>query len=389
MRVLHVIPSVSPIHGGPSRAIVDMERALSNAGIEVATLTTDDDGPGRRYRSGPASPAAGVPRVFCRKWTEFYKVAPGIVVWLAGNIRRFDVVHVHALFSFSSFVAATVAGIYGVPYVVRPLGTLSAYGMRARRRALKQVSFAMLESRILRNAAAVHFTSQSERDEAEKLGVPMRSVVVPLGVSPALEGHRSVAVRQCFASSGSTILFMSRLDPKKNLEGLLHAMAQLRERHPDAVLEVAGRGAPEYVHQLKELARGLGLADSVRWLGHVEDAEKASALARADIFVLPSYSENFGIAPVEAMLAGLPCVLGSGVAIADEVERAGAGLSIDVAAPAVAEAMSVLLSDEGKRRRMSAAARAFAAQEYSLDVMAHRLIALYSGIVPSLTVAHA
>ena len=113
----------------------------------------------------------GSQRVHFRKRTEFYKVAPGMGPWLWRNVRRFDVVHIHALFSFSSTAAAMVARHLGVPYVLRPLGTLSTYGVTRRRPWLKRVSLACLEGPALRGAAAVHFTSASEEREARLLGV--------------------------------------------------------------------------------------------------------------------------------------------------------------------------------------------------------------------------
>src|SRR5829696_1010010 len=108
MRVLHVIPSVSAVHGGPSRAIVDMEKALSLRGIEVTTATTNDDGPGRTLDVSCNEPiSTGVAtRWYFRRDVTAYKVALGFVPWLRANVRTFDVVHVHAVFSFMPVAAA-------------------------------------------------------------------------------------------------------------------------------------------------------------------------------------------------------------------------------------------------------------------------------------------
>jgi len=366
-----------------------MERTLARAGVAVTTLTTDDDGPGRRFAKAPQSPDSGVERVYCRKWTEFYKTSPGLVVWLMRNVHRYDVVHIHALFSFSSVAAALVAYLRGVPYVVRPLGTLSRYGMTMRRRGLKELSFSLIESRILRHAAAVHCTSRLEQEEAEALGVAMHAVIVPLGIEAAWPASHAGTSGQSATRAASTILYLSRLDPKKNLEGLLHAMAELRTCHPDLILEVAGSGDGAYVQRLKQLARDIGVFERVRWLGHVEGEDKVAAFERADIFVLPSHSENFGIAPVEALLAGLPCVLGRGVAIADDVERAGAGVAVDVTPTAIATAVASMLENEAERVRMGANARRIAIGEYSLATMGRRLVDLYAQIARSEKVAYA
>ena len=97
-------------------------------------------------------------------------------------MRNFDVVHIHSLFSFTCVAAALIASWRRVPYVVRPLGTLSEYGVTQRRPWLKRLSLAILEARILRHAAAVHFTSEAEREEAMKLNLPLQGVVIPLAV---------------------------------------------------------------------------------------------------------------------------------------------------------------------------------------------------------------
>lgn len=120
MKVLHVIPSISIVNGGPSRAISLMEKALSALGTEDTAGKTDDDGPGS-HLSSDAQPSSGAARIYVR------------------SVRNFDVVYIHALFSFTSAAAGIIAHLRGVPYVVRPLGTLTKYGMTQRRPGLKRL----------------------------------------------------------------------------------------------------------------------------------------------------------------------------------------------------------------------------------------------------------
>jgi glycosyltransferase involved in cell wall biosynthesis len=177
LRILHVIPSVAATDGGPSHAIAVMERALTAAGVEVTTATTDHGLPAMSMRDRAALPEAGatrVVRIYFHKWTNFYKVAPGIIPYLWANIRTFDVVHIHALFSFATIAAGIIARLRHVPYVVRPLGTLSTYGMTQRRPWLKRLALCAIDGPILRSAAAVHFTSSFEQADAMKQGVVVR-----------------------------------------------------------------------------------------------------------------------------------------------------------------------------------------------------------------------
>jgi glycosyltransferase involved in cell wall biosynthesis len=392
------------------------ERALREQGIEVETLTTDDDGPGAHNgkKLGVPLKERGVVRRYFRKRLEFYKVSPGLAGWVNRHVEDYDLVHIHALFSFSSVAAAWAARSAGVPYVVRPLGTLNRYGVEKRRPWLKRLSLKFIEGPILRHAAAVHFTAEAEQKEAESLGIPMKSVVIPLGVEAEALGTTAVAGSQtgnAFLAqypqlAGTRILlYMSRLDPKKNVEGLLKAFSLLGKPDPanppssmgrmvwesgasytannDVVLVIAGEGAPSYVAGLHNLARELGLGERVLWVGQIAGEVKAGALAAARVFVLPSFSENFGIAAAEALLAGLPCVLGRGVAIAAEVAEAGAGLSVSPQPEAIAEALRTLLDDEALRAEMGRKAAALAEERYSLEAMGKRLVALYERIVNS------
>ena len=378
MRVLHVIPSLSRVHGGPSEALALMERALTAQGVEVESATTDDDGPGRRNGKPCGVPLQenGVVRRYFAKRLDFYKPAPEFARWIAREVRHYDLVHIHALFSFTSTVAARAAYRAGVPYVVRPLGTLNAYGMSQRRPWLKRLSMACIEGPNLRRAAAVHFTSDAEAAEARPLGIAVREAVIPLGVeadaiprAPRCPGHVPCA------------LFLSRLDAKKNLEGLLDAMPLLANQAGALNLLIAGAGAPAYVSALKARAAALGISGRVTWAGQVEGQAKADAFAAADLFVLPSFSENFGIAAAEALAAGLPCVLGEGVAIAQDVVRAQAGVAVGTDARSIADGLRRIMAREPGLASLSANARGLAQERFSVQAMGAGLKQLYTRIL--------
>jgi glycosyltransferase involved in cell wall biosynthesis len=381
IRVLNVIPSVSPEDGGPSKAIALMERALGAAGIAVTTLATDHRTESKHASGGPLPVTEGARRVYAHKWINPYKVAPGLLTQLDRLLGLHDVVHIHALFSFAPTVAAWMARRFEVPYIVRPLGTLSCYGITMRRPRLKRLSLDLIESRILRNAAAVHFTSKSEWEEAQSLGLSFRGVVIPLGVEREPIGSTAL-LRAAYPSlfGRRIVLFLSRLDPKKNVEGLIDAVALSGTLKRSTMLLIAGSGAPAYVDSLKVRAARMGIADHIVWLGHVEGTQKSAALATADVFVLPSFSENFGIAAVEAMLAGLPCVLGQGVAIATEIACAGGGVIVAPDPPGIAQGLERILGNENSRHEMGQRALRFAEREYSTGAAAARLIALYEEV---------
>jgi glycosyltransferase involved in cell wall biosynthesis len=381
MKVLHVIPSVSAVHGGPSRAIVDIERALADRGIEVTTVTTNDDGDNRTL---PVQCGWPIPTPYATRWyfprtTVFFKVSIGLGQWLRGNVKAFDVVHVHALFSFAPVAAAFIARQAGVPYVVRPLGVLAPYGMAKHHPMLKRASFALIERRLIESANAIHFTSSAEQREAEALGLKCKSVLIPLGIDV---GSAPGSTRfQTDQSGAFELLFLSRIDPKKNIEGLLRALQLVRMKNLDLKLTIAGDGDARYIATLQALALDLVVAERVSWLGYVEGDKKKEVLANASALVLPSYSENFGIAVAEGLAAGLPCVVSRGVALSDEVEKAGAGIVIGTKPEDIAGGLERLMSDRAELAVKSTAARTLAAKEFSIDTMGARLEALYRNIL--------
>ena len=388
MKVLQVIPSLSWVHGGPSRAIRVIERALIDHGISVETIATDDDGHGQRLRRAHAEALTeeGSIRWYFHKWFDFYIVAPGMLVWLLRNVHRYDVVHVHAQFSFASLAGPWTARRAGVPYIIRPLGTLSRYSLQSRRPRVKKLSLLLFEKRLLRDAAAVHFTSELEKAEALSLGVSMRSRVIPLAVEGMPTLSRSSVEAQFPALIDSdVVLYLSRIDPKKNIEGLLRAFARCTLDRPRLSLLVVGDGPTTYLASLHTLARELGIEQKIVWAGHLSGEAKAAAFGIASVFALPSFSENFGIAAVEALAAGVPSVLSEGVAIAADAREAGAAVVTTTAPESIAEAISTLLDDAEARQHMSDLARTFAEQNYSVSAMGQSLFDLYNDVVEEKT----
>jgi glycosyltransferase involved in cell wall biosynthesis len=172
------------------------------------------------------------------------------------------------------------------------------------------------------------------------------------------------------------LLFLSRLDEKKGLPILLDAFQQLATAFPEWQLAIAGQGNAEWVQQLKSHVSA-PFSERIHWLGHVAGQEKLSLLARADAYVLPSYSENFGIALLEAMAAALPCVTTHGVALAHETHCAEAVLRIPPGdAGALMAALTELFQNPEKQKALAERARA-AAFFFTEDAFGQRLVQLY------------
>jgi glycosyltransferase involved in cell wall biosynthesis len=373
MKVLHVIPSIGPLRGGPSIAMGTIARALRDGGVQVDVATTNDnDSELLNVPLEQAVDESGVRYWYFARTAYPYTTSTGLARWLRKRAGDYDIIHTHALFSFSTSVAAAAARKFAVPYIVRPLGTLAPYGME-QHSFLKRVSWMMVERRLLTQAAAIHFTSEAEREDAERLG-KWRSVVVPLGVpAPA---H---AARIHSDANPLVFLFLSRIHPKKRVDLLLEAFAVVRKTQPARLL-IAGTGEQDYVTKLKALAERLGVTDAVSWTGHLRGTDKERVLAEAHAFVLPSINENFGIAPVEALAAGLPVIVSRGVAIHREVEEANAGVVVADDAHSLAAGM-LGMQNTTERAAMSANAEQLARAHFSIEAMQSGLIAMYERVL--------
>ncbi len=361
-------------------------RALALQGVLTTVATTDDDGHGRRL-SVPLQKAVETTageKIYFRKDSEFYKVSLGLRDWLRCHSAEFDVVHIHALFSFSSIVAARAAARAGVPYVIRPLGVLNRWGLQNRRRALKRLSLRYIELPILRRAAIIHFTAEAELSEAvdpapEIADLP--SAVIPIPIEAPLAGDvGDFVLKFPQAKNKRMVLFLSRIDPKKGLELLLEAFCEVSEDFPEALLVIAGSGDDTYVSHLQTRSEQLGIGGSVIWAGFLAGEDKAAAFAAATAFVLPSHSENFGIAAAEALAAGVPTILSDQVAIAAKANAVGAALISLCNARELAAAIESILTDEMLRTSLSQASAEFVRSHYSMEAVGSQLVELYRRI---------
>ncbi|MDE2451214.1 MAG: glycosyltransferase [Gammaproteobacteria bacterium] len=383
LRVLHVISSVSRLRGGPSVSVYNMLEALRRRGVAVDLVATDDDGGSARL-DVPLDRFTEIEgqnvRFFPRQTVKYEFSAP-MLHWLHANIRQYDLVHTHGLFGFAPLAAAWCARAAGLPYVMRPAGVLDTWGLRNKSRLVKALSIRLIEGPLLSSAAAVHFTTPLEQARAADLALRLRPVVLPTGVEIATAAEPIAEPADAPALDGKPmILYLARIHPIKRVDLLLRAYAALDDRR-SAVLVIAGDGDPALVERLQGLSAELGLADDVRWVGFASGALKRWLLARAAVFVLPSDSENYGMAVVEAMHAGRPVIVTTGCGLAEFVRQWRAGIVTDATVDALRSALAELLADEALRRAMGEAGRLSVERELSLSAFGARLESLYHSII--------
>jgi glycosyltransferase involved in cell wall biosynthesis len=383
LRVLHVISSVSRLRGGPSVSVHNMLKALRRRGITVDLVATDDDGGSARL-DVPLDRFVQVEgqnvRFFPRQTVKYAFSAP-MLRWLRAHVHEYDVVHTHGLFGWPPLAAAWCARAARVPYVMRPAGVLDTWGMRNKSRFVKALSVRLVEGPLLQSAAAVHFTTPLEQARAAELALRIRPVVLPTGVDIDTSPEKGSEPADAPAlGERRMILYLARIHPIKRVDTLLQAYAALDSRRSTALV-IAGDGDAALVGRLKQMAAELAPGSDVHWVGFAHGALKRWLLARASLFVLPSDSENFGIAVVEAMNAGLPVIVTQGCGLADFVRQHGAGFVTDGTVDGLRAALAGLLANAELRRAMGAAGREAAQRELSLDAFGARLENLYRSVI--------
>lgn len=381
MRILHVVPSYLPAvrYGGPIYSVHALAKATARRGHETHVFTTNVDGAGvSPVPTGRPVDLDGVRVTYfpCGVGRRLYR-SPAMARGLADNIRRFDVVHLHSVFLWPTLAAARAARKAGVPYVLAPRGMLVGDLIRRKSRWFKSAWISLFERDNIAAAAAAHVTSEVEKMEIVALGLcTKRFVVIPNGVD--LPGATPEEIGLVPAGH-PFVLSLGRINWKKGLDRLIQAMVHV----PGADLVIVGNDEEGYRSRLEEIASGLGLAPRVRFVGPVHGEEKWALMRSAAVFALPSYSENFGNAVLEAMACGVPVVVTPEVGLAAEVAASGAGLVVDGAPERLGPAIAELLGNPRRRSAMGVAGREIAVEKFSWGGVAAQMEAVYRSVQTS------
>jgi glycosyltransferase involved in cell wall biosynthesis len=359
VNILHLISSVNPAGGGPIEGLRQLGAALSSDGhrVEVASL----DSPSTPYLEQCPLP------VYALGPTKLgYGFSPRLIPWLRENHSRYDAVIVNGIWQFHSFAAWRVLRNSNTPYVVFTHGMLDPWFKKQYplKHAKKWMYWPWAEYRVLRDAQAVLFTCEEERVLARQSFWLYRcnEVVVSYGTAnPIGDPQREKQeFLNCFPQvrDKKLVLFMGRIHPKKGCDLLIEAFAAVMAKHPEWHLVMAGPDQLGWQNELNRRAEQLGIASRITWAGMLTGARKWGALHAAEVFVLPSHQENFGIAVSEALAAGCPVLISNKINIWREIQADGAGIIAADTPSGVRELLrSYLEMPEEKRAAMRELAR--------------------------------
>jgi len=389
MKVLHVIHSLSLVRGGPTVAALQLVKALRDSGVDAEAIATNDNGDG--VLDVPLEEKieySGIPvRFFSRTPSRIkaiyeYGISQSLTRWLEANIHRYDLVKIHSLFTYVCTFSAIISRQHKVPYIIAPHGHFSPWVI-GQKRLKKQVYAFLLERKNLHRAAAIHCLTDREAKYVRDYGVETPTFSLPLGIDPPDEipqARKELRDRYSLPESTPIILFLSRLHPKKRLDFLLQVLSEMKDSSPFHFL-LAGSGDPDYVSYLSQRIDALNLRSRVTEVGFVRGRDKDLLLQGSDLFLLPSFGENFGIAVVEAAVSGLPMIITPEVEIASEIADANAGLIVPGQAEKWRRAIAQLLASVSQRQELGNNGRQLALKQYNWQAIGQQLAEIYQEII--------
>jgi len=348
MICLHVTDSLDPRGGGPPRTVVQLTDSLASIPDLQVILTS------QVFRGGAAvaSKSSRVDRRLCPSSSRLaLKVGLPVRDELRriGKLQQVSLVHSHGVWLPVNHWAASAARHLNVPLIIHPRGMLEPWAMNYKRRK-KRLAMFLFQQRDLNTAKLLVATSQAEYESIRNIGLSNPVALIPNGVELAASDFgTSTAAGQ--RADVRTALFLSRVHEKKGLLNLMHAWGQLKPA--GWRLCIAGPDEGDHLAAVLALARELNVESSVDYVGVVDGAEKSALYRNSDVFVLPTYSENFGVVVAEALAHGLPVITTKGAPWAD-LETYGCGWWIDIGVEPLVVALQLALSLTDEQRQAMA-----------------------------------
>lgn len=376
MEVIIVTHSLSRQAGGLLGAVSSLTRAVVRQGADARVLGLSDADTSRDL----AAWRPVIPESFDCRGPAGWGLAPGLNAALRTLSPGDKVIHLHGLWKFTSWSASRTAGTHGMPRVVSPHGMLDRWALQ-QSSLKKRLARLLYEGHNLGNASCLHALNEAELGQIRDYGLKGPVAIIPNGVDPPPADPAQTSAMADIPPDRKVLLFLSRLHPKKGLALLIEAWHECAVQNPDWLLVIAGPDDGGHQAVLEAAVRRHGLLKRVKFVGPQYGADKDGCLQRADAFVLPSFSEGFPLAVLEAMAFGLP-VLMTPQCNFPEARHAGAALVIAPEVAAIKDGLSELLGmDRASCEAMGRRGRALVAERYSWDTVGASMMEVYQWLL--------
>lgn len=318
-----VSPYRDLVFGGVSQVVPPLVKEASSIDLQIDWITTT----GGKEVDWHSVSAFSHQKFFSRVSRHDFIWSTSLVYWFKLNVWQYDLVHFHTIFSPMMSRLAMIAYQRSIPYWVTPHGMLDLWAFQ-HRGMKKKLYWSLFERSVFKRAARIQVLHEGESAAVRRRGIQRPIVIIPNGVyrqekisseKEALFWDRYPRLRE-----GKRILFLGRIHPKKGIDALIRALAEILKLRPQTTLIIAGPNEQKTQEVLQKLAVEIGVSDRIEWVGLLSGEEKQAALQGADCFVLPSHSEGLSQAILEAMAAGIPCAFTSECAFDEVVAREGA-----------------------------------------------------------------
>lgn len=354
MRVFLAGTSFLPAYGGPAYTIPRLAVALAEAGVQVGIWAPDQS----------AASSASL-----RSSSKIESLAGNLDDALS-SFGRPDVIHDNGIWLLHNHCLARMARKRGIARLVSTRGMLEPWAVR-HKAWKKRLAWHLYQHRDLRGAGAIHASSRAEAKNLEKLGLGVRICTIGHGVDvPDIDraGKRS-------AADGRIALFVGRIYPVKGLPMLVQAWANVRPRGWH--LRIVGPDEAGHRSEVESAVRDCGLQDVISFTGPRNGADKTREFLSADLFVLPSHSESFGMAAAEALAHGLPVIATQGTPW-QVLAREGCGWWVEANAQALSGALlEATATDPARLAAMGQKGRELMIQEFGWSKVADEFAAIY------------
>lgn len=310
-----------------------------------------------------------------------------MLIWFIFYIPCFDVVHIHGLYRFPASFSALISRLYKKPYLIRPHGSLDPYihdRSTLNLLPLKRIYEKLLDFPNISNASLIHFTSLDESSLCKEYNFPTAEIVVPNGLDwnrysqlPAKGWLR----KKLGLNEQPIVLFLGRLHFKKGFDVLMPAFSHVLQQFPDAQLVIAGPDNYGYAKQIKSWILEYNLDQNVHLVGMLDGEQVLNAYVDSDVFVLPSYTENFGVAVIEAMACSIPVVVSDRVNIHNIVSSYDAGLVTTLSPKKFSESIISILSNTQIAKYFGRNGRNLVYKEYTWERIVDGLTTSYQDII--------
>jgi len=360
MKILHTISTIDKPSGGPSTYLQMLaNEILKYSDVSIVT----------KYRKNSLTFNPKIKLVVLKRFL--------INGYSAINKIDTDIYHGNGLWQFPVHLMVLSAKAKRKPYVISPHGMLESWALK-KGKLKKSIALWAFQRKDIENAAAIHATSIMEAESIRSLGFRNPIAIIPNGIDPS-EFQLPDTVSP---PRKKTLLFLSRIHPKKGIEILISAWQNIDKiLRREWQVEIAGDGGDRYLFALKKLIIQQGLTSEIRIIGPQYGISRIETYHRADLFVLPSYSENFGMVVAEALASGVPVITTKGTPW-EELNSRNAGWWIDIGLEPLVKTLQEAMSlSQSERHVMGQNGRKLIEENYSIEMVANKMIQLYEWIL--------